>query len=352
MKKTLLLSLILVLSINNFGWTCTTFCLTTNGDVIAAGNYDWDIGMGLIMINKRNVSKMAMFDRSYDPAKWVSRYGSLTLNQYGREFPTAGMNETGLVVELMMLNDTEYPDNNLPVVGCLEWIQYQLDNSATVSEVLKNSSRIRIRSAVKLHFLVCDRKGASATVEFLNGRMTAHTGSNLPVAVLTNDTYENSLQYLRTLNGFGGSASPGTGPGSLERFGRAATWLRSYNPAQKPADYAFQILANVAQPGFTKWSMVYDLKIRRASFRSDASSQIKSIDLSKLDFDCSTPVKIMNVNTAYSGDVTTRLLNYTFQSNLNLIRQSYRNTAFLKDTPDAELHLLARHPETFACMPN
>ena len=33
------------------------------------------------------------------PASWVSKYGSVTFNQYGRELPTGGMNEAGLVVE-------------------------------------------------------------------------------------------------------------------------------------------------------------------------------------------------------------------------------------------------------------
>jgi choloylglycine hydrolase len=28
---------------------------------------------------------------------WISKYGSITFNQYGREFPTGGMNEKGLV---------------------------------------------------------------------------------------------------------------------------------------------------------------------------------------------------------------------------------------------------------------
>ena len=60
---------------------------------------------------------------------WVSQYGSITFNQYGKEFPTGGMNEKGLVVELMWLDGTIYPQpDERPAIGVLQWIQYQLDN--------------------------------------------------------------------------------------------------------------------------------------------------------------------------------------------------------------------------------
>ena len=75
------------------------------------------------------------------PASWVSRYGSVTFNQYGREFPNGGMNEAGLVVELMWLDDTTYPaTDGRPALDCLEWIQYQLDTAATLSD-----HRLRLR---------------------------------------------------------------------------------------------------------------------------------------------------------------------------------------------------------------
>ena len=37
------------------------------------------------------------------------KYGAIFFNQFGREFPMGGMNEAGLVVELMWLDETVFP---------------------------------------------------------------------------------------------------------------------------------------------------------------------------------------------------------------------------------------------------
>lgn len=329
--------------------SCTTFCFVSNGLVIYGGNYDWDIGNGFLLTNPRNVSKRSEFRESSNPAKWTSLYGSITFNQYGRAFPTAGMNEEGLVVQLMMLEGSEYPVNRQPVVGCLEWIQYQLDRSATIADVLRNSRAIRIVAGTKLHYLVCDRSGACVTIEFLGGNLIPHSGSSLPVAVLTNDSYDRSLEYLRTLQGFGGSAATSQGPGSLERFGRAATWIKNLPFTADPIGYAFQILANVAQPDYTKWSLVYDSTNRRIHFRSAYSAAIKTLDLTKFKFSCAEPVKGLSINAIQGGDVFSRLQNFTYAANLNLIRNSYHNTPFLQDIPDSTLQEIARWPDSFTC---
>ena len=56
---------------------------------------------------------------------WTSKYGSATFNQYGREFPMGGMNEAGLVVESMMLFETEYPlPDTRSGIDPTQWIQY------------------------------------------------------------------------------------------------------------------------------------------------------------------------------------------------------------------------------------
>src|SRR2546423_6607847 len=73
---------------------CTTFCMGNDSSIVFGANYDWDTGVGLVMINKRNMAKTSM---TSTPASWTSRFASVTLNQYGRDFPTGGMNEAGLV---------------------------------------------------------------------------------------------------------------------------------------------------------------------------------------------------------------------------------------------------------------
>ena len=321
MKKFLIV-MIMLSFVGSNAFSCTTFCFADKGQIVFGRNYDWDIGNGMLMINKRGMSKTAMLQDDEKAARWVSKYGSLTFNQYGREFPTGGMNEKGLVVELMMLNESEYPEHDRrPVVGCLEWIQYQLDNSSSIAEVIQKSQAIRISSRVKLHFLVCDRSGACLTVEFLNGKFTPHNGEDLPVAVLTNDTYERSLAYLRTLVGFGGTSPVSSGQGSLDRFGRAASLLKNYQSSSNKdiVSYSFEILANVDQGDYTKWSIVYDPTNLRVHFRTSINTQIKRVDFAKFRFDCDSPVQVLNINAAQSGDVSQRFIKYLTSVNRNLV---------------------------------
>ncbi|NIV31091.1 MAG: hypothetical protein GWN58_16835, partial [Anaerolineae bacterium] len=85
----------------------------------------------------------------------------------GIQLAWAGMNEAGLAISTMWLGETRSPapDERPPLASPL-WIQYQLDTCATVEEVMANDARVRIADAVD-HYLVCDRSGACAAVEFL-----------------------------------------------------------------------------------------------------------------------------------------------------------------------------------------
>ena len=363
---------------------CTTFSLSDGGAVVFGRNYDFDIGDGLVVVNKRGVSKVSKFgggrsetsppkaSKTADSdrqARWVSRYASVTFNQYGREFPTGGMNEKGLVVELMWLDGTVYPPRDArPVVGVLEWIQYQLDTRASVAELIAHADEIRVRGSVPLHYLVADRTSATATIEFLDGRMKVHQGKSLPVPVLANHAYEKSLASLSAYTGFGGSATPPNGPGSLARFARAASMVRSFpGTAARPSgsdpsdnrssgagspgtiDYAFEILSSVAQGEHTRWSIVYDMKNLEVHFRTWSHPELRTLRLSAFDKSCSTPVKILDVNAPLSGDVTNRFADYTPQANLELVEGSYRQVSFLSGVPRSEIEGAARHPETMAC---
>src|SRR4030081_3781200 len=88
------LLLLAFLSVNQAS-ACTTFCLKQNGEILFGRNYDWNIGDALEQVNKRGVMKGATIGDSPNSAKWISKYGSVTFNQYGRENPTGGMNEMG-----------------------------------------------------------------------------------------------------------------------------------------------------------------------------------------------------------------------------------------------------------------
>ena len=53
-------------------------------------------------------------------------------------------------------------------------------------------------------------------VEFLDGRLVAHTGAALPVAILTNSSYARSLDYLGARREFGARRELASSPSSLE----------------------------------------------------------------------------------------------------------------------------------------
>jgi penicillin V acylase-like amidase (Ntn superfamily) len=250
-----------------------------------------------------------------------------------------------------MLESGQYPSHDgRPVVGCLEWIQYQLDNSQTIADVMKNAHVVRISANTKLHYLVCDKSGACVTAEFINGKFAPHYGSSLPVAALTNDTYDNSIAYAKTLTPFGGSAAPTNGPGSLERFGRAAAAVKNFSTTPQDAvSYSFGVLDNVAQGTFTKWNVVYDIANLRVYFRTTSNRQIKQLSLRGLDFGCDTPVRVFNMNSNAQGDISSRLINYTTQLNRNLVRRSYHSTPIFSGVTDEQLEPSVIHPDSFTC---
>lgn len=344
------LSFLVVISLFNAEiFACTTFCLKNKGEVLFGKNYDWMIGDGMIFVNKRGVEKSAMPAGSETAARWISKYGNVTFNQYGKDNPSGGMNEAGLVIELMWLEDTQYPKADArPVIDVLEWIQYNLDISASVEDVVKNSEAVRIASPVKLHYLVNDKAGNSATIEFLDGKLVAHTGEKLAVSTLTNDTYEKSLNYSKTT-----SPEKANTESSFDRFTRAAGKIKEFaakpKTEQESVNYAFEILANVAQKSSTQWSIVYDQKRGKIHFRSMQSPAIKSIDVKPFDYSCGSAVKIFDVNSKESGDVTTKFTDYTRAANRDLIERSFSGTAFLKPVSASRRDQIAQFPENFVC---
>ena len=359
----LVISIFLIFLVPQISQPCTTFLFNHNGHTVFGKNYDWRIERGLVFINKRGVSKASRGDIEFvkDPgpfAHWASKYGSLTFNQYGREFPMGGINEAGLVVEIMALMNTKYPTpDDRPAVMELQWIQYQLDNFSKVEQVIASDSQIRIYRTGELgaHCLVADKEGNCATIEFINGKMVYHTLETLPIKVLANSTYSESMEYLKRHKGFGGDQSISDSSGSfginsLDRFVRAANMLKNYNPniQASSVDYAFNILDNVAQPygvWQTQWSIVYDIQKLRTYFRTFSNKQIRYMDLHLFDFSCLTPVKVLDMNLDRSGDMKDNFLDYTRKMNLDLLRHSWNGS----NIPDSFLERLATYPERTRC---
>jgi penicillin V acylase-like amidase (Ntn superfamily) len=301
---------------------CTTFFLEKNGQMTFGKNYDWMTGTGSVNTNLRGLSKSSLPLENGPMLQWVSTYGSVTFNQYGKEFPNGGMNERGLVVELMWLSESKYPaKDNRPGLSVLQWIQYQLDNYATVDEVVASDKTVRITSTgTPQHYLVADSKGGVATIEFLQGKMIVHRSDTLPFPVLTNSTYTESVNALK---------SKKITDNSLSRFSTACQMLQQYKQANtnKPlVDYSFDILNKVAQGNFTKWSIVYDLTNKKIYFKTNGSPQQKVMALNTFNFECNSVARSYNVNQPDKGDIRNRFVVFNNDENRKMLKKAFKES--------------------------
>lgn len=353
-------ALILTMFFPVSSYCCTTFCFQADsgGGWIFGRNYDWETGNCLLMVNQRGVVKTALSPNN--PAKWVSKYGSITFNQYGREFPLGGMNEAGLVIECMWLRPARYPaPDSRPEVSELQWMQYQLDECATVKEVIATDKILRIeaKESAPLHFLVCDNKGGVAVIEFLDGKMKAYTGENLPYSALANSTYKRSKSFVQNLNEKTAGHSFQEASYSLKRFMWAALGAKEWLPngTAKAVDYAFKLLDRVTVSR-TMFAVVYDIENQRIYYRTKENADIRFVEMKAFDFNCSGPVKILDITKAgkVSGkvnmtDMTGAFSNYTYDANFRLVKKSWQETPFLKSRPISAVRIRASYPGTLKC---
>ena len=350
MRRVVALTLALALLLTAPAAACTTFCYLDGTRVLFGRNYDFEHGTGVVLINPRGRTKTSP-TRS-NPATWQARYGSVTFNQFGQDQPTGGVNEKGLVVELMWLDGTRYPDaDTRPAVGVLDWIQHALDRFETVAELLQGAEAVRIAGRTPLHFLVADRTGDAATIEFLDGKLVTHRGAALRARALANSTYESSLAHLDRRAQQGDSA-PAFTRGSLDRFARAAEFVRraSADPSASADDAiarAFTALDAVKQPHDTRWQIVYDLTAMRVYWHTEENATRRSLELSGLDFSCGA-VRGLAID-AGEGSVTAAFTLYNTTDNLALLRTSFAKTSFLASVPAADIERLARWPERNRC---
>ncbi len=147
MRHLLCISLVvmLLLSLRESALSCTGFLLKDGKNTVVCFSFDHQFGAGHIYLNKRNVERHRYLLYAERPLAWVSKYGSVTFNLVGRDWPHDGMNEMGLVILSMGLDDTKFQpaDARVPLDEN-GWIQYQLDNSASVADVLENMKKLRI----------------------------------------------------------------------------------------------------------------------------------------------------------------------------------------------------------------
>ncbi len=348
--------LVLFLSIPRTVVACTSFCLDSNGFPVFGTNLDNRIHQGLLFVNKRNVTKTA-----WDPgatgeyAEWTAKYGSVTFNFAGYQFAWAGMNEAGLVISTMFLDVTENPPSDeRPPLESGFWVQYQLDNAKTIEDVIASNSVVRIANTID-HYLVCDRTGNCAVIEFIEGEMVVHADETMPVRVLTNNTYEESINSWKksSLRKFFQRLFSKPGP-SLIRFEIAANRVKDFNEnGKEPAvDYAFDTLQRAcgesAGSSPTQWSIVFDTEDLQIHFRTRTNPEIRSISLAMLNFSCSAPVRMLDIHQNLSGDISNDFIGYSYQVSLSHFLRFFEKWGPANISPD-RTKALTKHLESFEC---
>ncbi|MGO9135199.1 MAG: linear amide C-N hydrolase [Methylovirgula sp.] len=327
------LSLIALLFATSWAQACTRVVyLGKNGDVITARSMDWksDIGTNLWIL-PRGAARSG--EAGPNSIKWVSKYGSVIATGY--DVSTAdGVNEAGLVANILWLAESEYPkfDGTKPGLTVAAWAQYVLDNFATVDEAVQALSRepFTIVTAnvpgetwqATLHLSLSDATGDSAIIEYIKGRQVIH--HDRKYQVMTNSpTFEEQLALNDYWKQIGGTVFlPGTNR-AADRFARASFYVNAIPADQEPKlalASMFGVIRNVSVPyglstpgepniSSTRWRTVVDHKRKLYFFESALTPNIFWVDLKEIDFSAETgKVRMLdlgpNQDRTYSGDAT------------------------------------------------
>lgn len=306
-------------------FACSTVLLRREGILLLGHNLDETTDFdGFLCVNKRDVYKVGSTLgalRTYSKNlpysfNWISKYGSITWSSKGRDLPDAGINEAGLAIEEMSLSGHHYPFGRIrPRLFQMQWIQYHLDSFSTVEEVIKSASLV-IPDGWSWHFFVADKNGKCASLEYIDNKLVVHTGKTMPITALCNAPYEEELNWLRRYKGFGGRKKIDLSNKNIPRFVRAAQMLKTYDPEvhTSAVDYVLGILENLGGK-YTRRSYVVDMRKGIIYFRTGSYSEIRRFSFKSFGFSCDTPVYILDLNARYSGDVTDKFHEYTYDEN-------------------------------------
>ncbi|MET3861841.1 penicillin V acylase-like amidase (Ntn superfamily) [Dietzia sp. 2505] len=239
---------------------CTRTLWSPGEDLVLAGrtmDYEVDLRTNLWAF-PRGLSRDNGVD---DSLRWTSVHGSVVAAAYDLA-STDGINDAGLAGHLLWLAESDYGerDPDRPALSASAWVQYMLDNFATVAEAVDwmRQSRVQIRtsgdpvtgSTVTVHLALDDRSGDSAIIEYIDGE--PHIWHDRSYTVMTNSPpFAEQLERLHEITGFGGDRPLPGGTDADERFARAAFYLdRLPAPADRTGAVAelLSVMRNASQP--------------------------------------------------------------------------------------------------------
>jgi choloylglycine hydrolase len=333
MKRIFVSTVILtvVISLSSIADACTRAIYEAgDGRFITARSMDWQTDLySDLWIFPRGMSRDGGIDKT--SIKWTSKYGSVIAS--GFDIGTAdGMNEKGLVVNLLYLVEANYGKSNKPTLSVGAWPQYILDNFATVAEVVKALSDEPFQliapalpdgAAAGLHISISDSSGDSAIFEHIDGKLVIHHGKQYPV--MTNSpAFDQQIAlnaYWKEIGGL--TMLPETNRAS-DRFAQASYYVDSmpeFKDERMAVSAAFSVIRNVSVPlGFsdpkkpniatTLWRTISDQKNLKYYFESAISPNIFWVDLKKLDLSAGTKPRKLDLDghPVFAGEVSDRFV--------------------------------------------
>ncbi|WP_343595447.1 linear amide C-N hydrolase [Acinetobacter sp.] len=292
-------------------WTmaCTRVVyLGDNQNVMTARSMDWKSDMQTnLWILPSQVKRSGMAGPK--SIHWTSKYGSVVATGYDIS-TTDGVNEKGLVANLLWLVESQYPDPKTatkPPLSISLWAQYVLDNFATVNEAvaaLQKEPFTIVTDAIPgekrlatLHLSISDASGDSAIIEYINGKQVIH--HNRSYQVMTNSpTFDQQLALNTYWQQIGGTVMlPGTNRAS-DRFARASFYTHAIPknaPTKETLASVFSVIRNASVPfglntaeepniSSTRWRTVVDHKNKLYFFESAVSPNVFWVDLKDINF--------------------------------------------------------------------
>ena len=307
---------------------CTRVVYQGNKDMVITGRtMDWkEDTRSNIWIFPRGMERNGEVGK--DPMRWKSKYGSVVTSAYDI-CSTDGMNEKGLVANLLWLAESSYPQWNgeKPALSIAAWVQYMLDNFATVSEAVseieKNTFDVvsdmmpdGTRMAT-LHLSISDATGDNAIFEYIDGKLNIH--HNRSYQVMTNSpVFDQQLaldDYWKTIGGT--TFLPGTNR-AADRFVRASFYINAIPKTEDTRTAlasVFSVIRNTSVPfgistpdqpniSSTRWRTVSDQKDKVYYFESTFYPNVFWVDFKDVDFSEKASVKKLNLldGKTYAGN--------------------------------------------------
>lgn len=259
-------------------------------------------------------------DLSNNHLSWQAKYGSVVVTAYNTNAVTDGINDQGLSVHLLPVEQANYGvrDITKPALSNVLWVQYMLDNYKTVDEALASLDQYQIieskigEKALPSHIALQDATGDSAMIEFIDGKITVNHGKEFNV--MTNQISSAlQIESLKQYKPFGGDLAL---PGELDansRYIRAAGYLKLL-PQPTDSSEAISGIESVirttmvphgSEQSPTRWVTTSDLSNQVYYFTSTNKPNVLWVDLKKLNLkETSSIMQLDPKNSQISGDAT------------------------------------------------